>query len=111
VQQRRREIGLRLAVGAHPSDVQRQFLTEASVLSLAGALLGIIIGFALVLAFFLAFRGASLGHHFRQAVQAHPVPSPLGISLALAVCLFLGITAGYLPARRAARLNPIDALR
>jgi len=111
VQQRTREIGIRLAVGAQPSDVGRQFLAEAATLSLLGGVVGILVGLVGAYGFYRAFREALLGHWFRQAVQDHPLPSPLAILAALAVCVLIGVAFGYLPARRASRLDPIRPLR
>jgi putative ABC transport system permease protein len=111
VRQRTREIGIRLAVGAEPSDVRRQFLIEAATLALAGAVLGMLAGAGVILTLYLRFRGALLGYHFRQAVQAHPLPSPLALLLAASLCVGIGLLFGFLPARRAARLDPIQALR
>ncbi len=111
VRQRTSEIGLRLAVGAQPADVLRQFLAEAATLSLVGGAIGILVGIGAVFAFYFAYRDALLGHWFRQAVQNHPVPSPIALVVALVACVLLGIGFGFFPARRAASLDPIVALR
>jgi ABC-type antimicrobial peptide transport system permease subunit len=111
VRQRTSEIGLRLAVGAQPDDVLRQFLTEAVTLSVAGGIVGILVGTIATVGFYLDFRDALLGHWFRQAVQNHPVPSPVALVAALVTCLIVGVGFGFLPARRAASLDPIVALR
>lgn len=98
VTERTREIGLRMAVGARPRDVQTQFLVEAVTLALIGGLIGVVIGAG------GAFAMAQVGDW--------PVllePAFIAISLGAAACI--GIFFGYYPARRAARLNPIDALR
>jgi putative ABC transport system permease protein len=111
VRQRTSEIGLRMAVGAHPDDVLRQFLAEAAALSLIGGVIGLLVGTVATVGFYVAYRDALLGHWFRQAVQNHPVPSPVALVVALVPCLLIGIGFGYFPARRAASLDPIVALR
>jgi putative ABC transport system permease protein len=98
VTERTREIGLRLAVGARSSDVMRQFLTEAVVLSVAGGTFGIVLG--LIASFAIA-----------RVLQWSTVVSPLSIVLAFGVSALVGVFFGWYPARRAARLDPIEALR
>ena len=98
VTERTREIGVRLAVGAHPGDIVTQFLLEAVLISLGGGLLGIAAG---VLAIPLA---SSLN-------QGRALLDPQSIPLALGVAVLTGIAFGLYPAVRAARLNPIEALR
>jgi len=98
VTERTREIGIRLAVGAHGWDVLLQFLTEAVVLSLLGGGLGIAVGI-----------GAS---EFISAHNNIPVAiSSFSIVLAFGVSAFIGIAFGFFPAFKAAQLDPIDALR
>lgn len=98
VTERTREIGIRLAIGASEADILLQFLVEAIVLSLLGGILGLAVGLGAnaVLAF-------SLGWTFS-------VP-PSAIALAIATSGSVGVVFGFLPARRAAKLDPIDALR
>ena len=98
VTERTREIGIRLAIGALERDVLMQFLIEAVVLSVLGGVIGI----ALALGASCA-RGAGAG----PAVRAR-----LGIVvLAFVFSAAVGVVFGFFPARRAASLNPIDALR
>jgi ABC-type antimicrobial peptide transport system permease subunit len=98
VTERTREIGLRMAVGAEPGDVLRQFLTEAVVLCLIGGAVGILAG-----------RGSSF---LVTAVLHWPTaPSLPAIIAAVAVSAAVGIIFGYYPASKAARLDPIEALR
>ena len=98
VTERTREIGLRMAVGARGKDVMRQFLFEAVVISAAGGLLGIILGVI-----------ASIG--IARSLQWATVVSPLSVLLAFGVATAVGVFFGWYPARQAARLDPIDALR
>jgi putative ABC transport system permease protein len=98
VTERTREIGVRMAVGARSRDVLAQFLAEAVALSLAGGLVGIALGFAVA---------AALASHFHWPFLIH------GSVLALSVgfSALVGIVFGFFPARKAARLDPIEALR
>ncbi|MCZ2153608.1 MAG: ABC transporter permease [Bryobacterales bacterium] len=99
VTERTREIGVRMAVGASRDAVRRQFLIEATILSLAGGILGILIGVAIPLG-----AGYFLGH-IRIPV------SKISIVVAFATSCAVGLIFGYLPANRASRLNPTEALR
>ena len=98
VTERIREIGIRMAVGARRSDIRNQFLIEAVVLSAVGGVIGILIGL-------LAGLGIS------AALGLPLVVSPLAILIAFGVAAIIGIGFGLYPAVRAARLDPIVALR
>ncbi len=98
VTERIREIGLRKALGARPRLIRRQFLVEASVLGLAGGLLGVTAG--LVGAFALP-----------RLTDSRVVVSPAASLAAIAISVAVGVAFGVYPATRAARLAPIDALR
>jgi len=98
VTERTREIGLRMAVGARTRDILGQFLVEAVTLSLIGGLIGVALGIGTSLAI-----GSWLG--WRVAL------SPDAIGLAVAFAFVIGVFFGFYPARKAARLNPVEALR
>ncbi len=98
VTERTREIGLRMAVGARARDILRQFLVEAVVLCLSGGIMGIAIG-----------RGCSM--LIRQFLHWPVEASWLAIMAAVAVSASVGIVFGFYPAWKAARLDPIEALR
>ncbi len=99
VTERTREIGLRMAVGAARRDVLEQFLAEAVMISLAGGAAGILIGVAIPLSV----------NYFVDDISI-PI-SPISILVAFSVSLTVGLVFGLLPANRAARLNPTEALR
>jgi putative ABC transport system permease protein len=98
VTERTREIGLRMALGARTRDILGQFLVEAVTLSLIGGLAGVALGGATALAI-AQFSG------WRIAL------SPESVVLAVAFAFAIGVFFGYYPARKAARLNPVEALR
>jgi putative ABC transport system permease protein len=101
VTERIREIGIRLAVGARERDILLQFLIEAVVLSVGGGLIGIVVGI-----------GASrLMKYISVFKQITTVITPGSILLAFFFAASVGIFFGYYPARKASRLDPIEALR
>jgi putative ABC transport system permease protein len=96
VAERTREIGIRKAIGAKKRTILMQFLIEAAGICLMGGLIGL--GIAVPVTFLLKkFMPASL--------------SPEIVSVALLVSIVTGLVSGFLPAWRAARMNPVDALR
>lgn len=103
VAERTREIGLRKAVGATNKNIRNQFLLESSIVTLLGGVVGIIVGTLLAYAVALGARYAGYTWDF--------VVSPVSILLAVGVSVLVGIIFGYYPARKAAKLNPIEALR
>lgn len=98
VTERTREIGLRMAVGAHGRDVMSQFLTESILMSMAGGAVGTALAYS---------ASAFLNNVAGMTVVIEPVT--VAISFGFAACI--GVFFGYYPARKAARLNPIEALR
>ncbi len=99
VTERTREIGVRMAVGASRRDIQQQFLLEAILISVAGGLAGILLGVAVPLS-------------VRYLAEGFQIPiSTLSIVVAFGVSCVVGLIFGLLPANRAARLNPTEALR
>jgi putative ABC transport system permease protein len=98
VTERTREIGIRMAIGARGSDVLTQFLVESVVISMAGGIIGVIAGMS----------GAALVGHFTGWTTATPIGA---ILLAVGFSAAVGIFFGFYPARKAAALNPIEALR
>lgn len=105
VTERIREIGLRKALGARPADITSQFLLESIALCLAGGVLGTLVGLA----------GASaLSGLVASAMQMPgltPVITPQAVLLATGICVSIGTLFGWYPARRAAKLDPIESLR
>ncbi len=98
VTERYREIGLRMAVGARPRDILRQFLVEAVVLCVLGGAAGILVG-----------RGSSI--LVRLLAHWPTEASPLAILASVSVSITVGVIFGYYPAWKASRLDPIEALR
>ena len=103
VTERTREIGIRKAVGAKRRDILGQFLIESAALSLSGGLIGLLVGWGLS----RLISGISIG----GASTLNTVVSPDIVILAVSVAVVIGLFFGIYPAMRAARLNPIDALR
>jgi putative ABC transport system permease protein len=98
VAERTREIGIRKAIGAKPSDIQLQFLLEAVVLSLVGGGLGI-------------FFGIAASYAIGKVAGWTVIVSPISVILAFGFAAAVGIFFGYYPARKAAKLEPVEALR
>ena len=98
VTERTREIGIRLALGAHGKDVLTQFLIEAILLSSLGGIMGVALGIG----------GSQLAGHYKGwAVE----PSTTAMVVAVVFSSFVGVFFGFYPARKAAAMDPIEALR
>lgn len=98
VTERTREIGLRMAVGARARDILRQFLVESIVICILGGIIGIALGHGLSV-----LMAAKMGWHTAMSYYA--------ICLSVGVSAIVGVIFGYYPAWKAARLDPIEALR
>lgn len=98
VTERTREIGLRMSVGARGVDILNQFLIEAILLSVTGGIIGVILGVSISI---------SLQQFLHVATQIEP----WSIIMSFAVCTFTGVFFGWYPAKKAARLDPIEAIR
>lgn len=98
VTERTREIGIRKAIGAKKRDILLQFLLESSILTIIGGIIGIILGFLSALA-------------IGTAVKVTPYLDIKLTIISIMISIFTGIIFGVMPANRAAKLNPIDALR
>jgi putative ABC transport system permease protein len=98
VTERTREIGIRIAIGATEADVQKQFLTESMVMSLFGGVIGVLTGIGISVA-------------ISNALKWPVLISPLSIVIAVAFSIGVGVFFGYYPAKKASRLDPIEALR
>lgn len=98
VLERTREIGVRKAIGARESDIMSQFLIEAGLISVIGGLIGLLIGSVVSVAL-AKLTGFPL------------IPSPIQVAAAIAISIVVGLLSGFLPARKAARLEPVVALR
>ena len=98
VTERTREIGLRMSVGARGIDILTQFLIEAILLSITGGIIGVLLGVGASMSI------ASLAH-WPTSIQ------PWTIVMSFAVCTLTGVFFGWYPAKKAARLDPIEALR
>jgi putative ABC transport system permease protein len=98
VTERTREIGIRKAIGARERDIMRQFLFESIVMSTIGGIMGVLVG-------------VGVSSLLPLVADIYPVVQLKSVVLSISFATAIGVFFGYYPARRAARLNPIDALR
>lgn len=104
ISERTREIGTRKALGASNSSIRTQFIVEAMVLCLIGGILGIITGIG------LGAGGVKIMSMVSQE-EMSAAPSLTSMVIAVVFSLVIGVFFGYYPANKAAKMNPIDALR
>ena len=98
VTERTREIGIRKSLGARRRDIMGQFVIEAGTTSAVGGVLGIVLG-------------AAVSILLGNVIGINATPTVLSVGVSAGVSVFIGILFGYLPASKASKLNPIDALR
>ncbi len=103
VKERTREIGLRKAIGAKPSNIRNQFLIESIFVTSCGGIIGILVGMAITAIVALVIQ--SLGYYWELSF------SPVAMASGFFVCFFIGIIFGYYPAKTASQLPAIEALR
>ncbi len=103
VAERTREIGLRKSLGAKRKDILNQFVTEAALISVLGGIIGIIFGIIISFLITLVVRAYNFDWPFVVSIEA--------IVISFTVAAFFGIVFGWYPAKKAAKLNPIEALR
>lgn len=111
VTERIREIGIRRALGASRRDITAQFLAESSALCVTGGLLGVLIGYLLAWGLAMFASGSGILGELGASGQITPSFSIATVLLAFVVSVGIGVIFGFYPARRAAKLNPVECLR
>ena len=111
VSERIREIGIRRALGASRRDITAQFLAESSALCVTGGLLGVLIGYLLAWGLAMFASGSGILGELGASGQITPSFSIATVLLAFAVSVGIGVIFGFYPARRAAKLDPVECLR
>lgn len=107
VQEKTREIGMLMAMGASPVNIQRLFLLESGLLGLMGAILGCILGFVVS----MQLRGVQIQNTMGQMMNLPIAINPMDFLVFTVLAVLLSIVAGYYPARKASRLDPVVALK
>ncbi len=113
VTERTREIGIRKSLGAKRKDIRRQFVIEAGTTSALGGLLGIGLGFLMSMGLGALFGGMLVDSLTGgiSGITFNATPDVTAVAVSFGVSVAIGVLFGYLPANKAAKLNPIDALR
>ena len=111
VTERTREIGIRKSLGAKRRDIRSQFVIEAGTTSALGGLLGIGFGFLLATGIGTLMGGMLVESMGASGVTFNATPTFGAVAVSFGVSVGIGVLFGYLPANKAAKLNPIDALR
>ena len=111
VTERIREIGIRRALGASRRDITAQFLAESSALCVTGGLLGVLIGYLLAWGLAMFAAGSGVLNELGASGEITPSFSIATVLLAFGVSVGIGVIFGFYPARRAAKLNPVECLR
>ncbi len=108
VTERIREIGLRKALGARSSDITKQFLLESVCLCLAGGFIGVVLGY--LGSFALTGVAGSMMELGATSAPLRPMIDVKSVAMVTGICILIGVLFGYYPARRAARLDPVESL-
>ena len=111
VTERTREIGIRKSLGAKRRDIRRQFIIEAGTTSAIGGLVGILFGCLVAMGIGSLFRGILVQSLGASGITFNATPTLSAVLVSFGVSVGIGVLFGYLPANKAAKLNPIDALR
>ena len=111
VSERTREIGIRKSLGAKRKDIRLQFIIEAGTTSALGGLIGIVLGMTVAFVAGVVLSGMMTSMMGGSGATFQAVPTPGAIAIAFGVSVGIGVLFGYLPANKAAKMNPIDALR
>lgn len=111
VTERTREIGIRKSLGAKRRDIRRQFIIEAGTTSAIGGIIGILFGCLMAMGIGTLFGGMLVQSLGASGITFSATPTLGAVGISFGVSVGIGILFGYLPANKAAKLNPIDALR